>query len=251
MERVSRLSAVVLLTALLSVSARTIQGASREQPLSLDSQNTTIAASWGDILERLRRRRVPGGGRRSGVVNPHCIRIAPQMLSEDSRPGAPEVWSLRPLFLWRGAKQRLEVREELSDQLVWYQDLAAKQRRAMYQGEPLQPGGVYYWQLLPEKGKAVKVYFEIMASGERRDRLAEGLSKIESRLKASGASAEAIARARAGYFARRKLWADVLRELHSVSEPSAALQATLEAVQATDFCRLAEDESAVSGLFDS
>lgn len=250
MERVSQLSAVVLLTALLSLSARALQGAVREQPLQLESSRTTMAASWGDILERLRRRRVPGGGRGNGAVNPDCIRIAPQLLSEDGRPGAPEVWSLHPLFLWQGGKQRLEVREESSDKLVWRQDLAAEQRRAIYQGEPLQPGRVYYWRLFPEGGKAVKVYFKIMADGEKRDRLAEGLSEVESRLEASGVSAEAIAQARAGYFARRDLWSDVLRELHRVSEPSAALKATIEGIQAMDFCQSLADESEVSALFD-
>jgi uncharacterized protein (DUF342 family) len=69
---------------------------------------------------------------------------------------------------------------------------------------------------------------------QKRDRITAELSQLEERLK--GASAETMALEKANYFAERKLWPDALRELYSVSEPSAELRDAIEQIQAYDFC---------------
>ena len=74
---------------------------------------------------------------------------------------------------------------------------------------------------------------------QQRDRISAELTQLQAQLQ--DASEETIALEKANYFVKQELWADALRELYSVSNPSPTLTAAIKEIQSHNFC--AEDES--------
>jgi hypothetical protein len=74
-----------------------------------------------------------------------------------------------------------------------------------------------------------------MVDRQTRDRISSDLMTIEAQLQEEGASAEAIAYAKAEYFATRQMWADVLQQAYSVENPSMALTDFLQ-ITRQQFC---------------
>jgi hypothetical protein len=142
------------------------------------------------------------------------------------------VWSDRPLFLWRGNASRIEVRAESDDTLLWNYTPPAAAERALYDGEPLQPGQSYVWTIFDRQGDPLfAVPFRLMLAA-RRDVIADELIVLEAQLTSERATPEAIARQRANYFAERQLWADVLRESVAAEGTAAENSEYLQAVYA-------------------
>ena len=144
--------------------------------------------------------------------------------------GEQVIWSERPLFVWQGKilestinlySPSTNFNYEQDDRLLWSQTVAANSRYISYQGEPLQPGFVYDWELI-SSGKTYKPTFILMEQSER-EAIAAELEVIENKLKATGATAEEIALAKADYFANKQLWSDTLQQLYSVENPSTNL----------------------------
>ncbi|WP_414551994.1 hypothetical protein [Anabaena sp. CCY 0017] len=144
------------------------------------------------------------------------------MISPDAPSVYRKVWSDRPLFLWQGYASTIAVRHPGSNINLWIHP-AVHTQNITYTGEPLQPGQVYNWVV--NGGQFVP--FQVMDK-EGRDRISSELQNIEKQLKSTGANTEAIAIAKANYFAENNLWSDVLQQIYSVPEPSAELTAFRE-----------------------
>jgi len=146
------------------------------------------------------------------------------MISPDE-PSVPRVvWSDRPLFVWKGNINKIDVIQDSTSKTLWSQtvDETAYQ---IYTGKPLHPGQIYQlWVFVGDSPNhpVTFIQFQIMES-QRRDRITAELQVLENQLKAKHSSPEAIALAKAKYFAKLNLWSDVLQQVYSVQKPSAEL----------------------------
>ncbi len=146
-----------------------------------------------------------------------------------------EVWSDRPLFLWRGPIGRIEVRQQGSNDVLWRQPIEPGVGRMQYAGEPLQPGRTYNWVLFDLENNAISsIAFKVMNARER-EQVNTQLLSLERELKAKGATVEESAALRAQYFAQRQLWSDAWREAFSVDNPVAIID-TITQTTPTPFC---------------
>lgn len=169
--------------------------------------------SWAVILDFLRHKKVTTGSR---TIEGKICAIAPGLIE------TRVVWNDRPLFLWQGIMQKIEVRLPSSKDAFWEQPVSEADRSATYNGSALQQGRTYQWVLTDQYSQPSSFNFKIMATKERNVIAAE-LMALEAQLKTKKATAEAIALQRANYFAQRQLWSDVLQEVFEVKNPSAAL----------------------------
>jgi hypothetical protein len=170
--------------------------------------------SWANISRILFSKKPPVEPRKGGSRPTDLI----CMVSPDA-PAKPRiVWSDRPLFLWKGRVQTIAVRTINSEQELWNQPVTETQN-ITYQGKPLQPGQTYKWVV--NSSKFIK--FQIMET-QQRDRVTAELKALENQLQGQGAGIEAIALAKAKYFADSNLWSDALQQAYSVSFRSDELQ---------------------------
>lgn len=245
MGQFSRVQYTVLATALIttSLSASPIQAAIRQQshPLLTEIKHSYLALSWGDIWDKLRRKKKPAGSR-GGLCQIAPAKLVDSDAKQENTQEIQEVWSDRPLFLWTGGTvEKIELFLP-GKQKPWTGKIRQGETKVNYDGEPLQPGQSYEWQILaPHPIKQEP--FQVMEP-EKRDRITKELTALEKRLKRERASAETIALEKANYFAERELWSDALRELYSVPKPSAELRNAIALLQAHNFC--AEDKLDVS-----
>jgi hypothetical protein len=185
--------------------------------------------SWNAVFQIFRRKKVRGGSRGDYICT-----LAPERLYD--RETVVKVWSRKPLFIWKGnlgGRGRIKVKQRGDKKPLWEiaiapSDLSLPYQSTTYQGEALQPGRSYTWELSSARKSQrptsySPVIFETLASSEWHQIDAE-LEQIEARLLARQSSAEAIALHRVNYFAEKELWADALREAMSISERSPALQ---------------------------
>lgn len=250
MVQFSRVRFMALATVLITtcLSALPIQAALRQQSrqLLIEKKETYLALSWGDIWRRLTRNKRPGGGR--GAI----CEIAPVKLVDPNskEEGKIEIWSDRPLFLWsikKGTAKQIQLFMQGDEKPLWSRDIKAGETKVIYDGEVLQPGQIYEWQLsalVPFLKKSSGVKFQVMES-QKRDRITKELTGLEERLK--GASQETIALEKADYFVQQELWSDALGELYSVPTPSAELRDAIKKIQAHDFCQNDESNTSLSG----
>lgn len=169
--------------------------------------------SWAVILDLLRHKKVTTGSR---TIEEKICAIALGLIK------TRVVWNDRPLFLWQGIAQKIEVRLPSSKDAFWEQSVSEADRDATYNGPALQQGHTYQWVLTDRYSQPTSFNFQIMAA-ERRNVIAAELMALEAQLETKKATPEAIALQRANYFAQRELWSDVLQEVFSVQNPSAAL----------------------------
>ncbi|NEP14949.1 MAG: hypothetical protein F6K14_33195 [Symploca sp. SIO2C1] len=231
---------LITIISILSLSVLPLQAAIRPQvnPSLTEVNHKHIALRWGDVWDRLRRRKGKRGSRGDEDEQLLCM-ITPGKLSDEQNQGTLKVWSDRPFFLWQGEITTIEVRKARSQKLVWQKDIPANTNSTFYEGEPLQPGQRYLWQ---DSGKPQqKGSFRIMEAKER-EAIAKELAALENRLKTEGASAEEIALKRANYFEGKELWSDVLREIYSVSNPLSELQQMQKKIQEHEFCPVEDEE---------
>jgi hypothetical protein len=181
------------------------------------------------LLSLLQRKPFLGGSRSGGSF----CGITPAVLGESNA-----IWSDRPLFLWQGKAQNLELRPYAFN--VAYKNQATlwsiipTDRQASYPNEPLQAGQRYEWQvtyLSPRTNEPIRWQrtFMIMEKAER-DRIAQDLAALESQLQTQNATEEEIALARANYFAAKDLWSDALQQIYAVGYPFSAGNQFLQAV---------------------
>ncbi|MEH1765579.1 MAG: hypothetical protein V7K76_28010 [Nostoc sp.] len=170
--------------------------------------------SWTNISQILFSKKPPVEPRKGGSRDP--INIC--MVSPDAPAKLRIVWSDRPLFIWKGRVQTIAVRPIDSEQDLWNQPVTQTQN-ITYQGQPLQPGQSYEWMVNSSRF----VPFQIMET-QQRDRITAELKTLENQLQAQGADIEAIALAKAKYFADSNLWSDALQQAYLVPNPSDGLK---------------------------
>ncbi|MTJ55495.1 hypothetical protein FJR38_23865 [Anabaena sp. UHCC 0253] len=178
------------------------------------AENTKDSSLLVSIYRNLFKKKEPPIKPRNGgsrPTEPVC------MISPDVPSVYRKVWSDRPLFLWQGYVSTIAVRHQGSNINSWIHP-ASHTQNITYTGEPLQPGQVYQWVV--NGGQFIP--FQVMEKQER-DRISSELQNIEKQLQSTGANTEAIALAKANYFAEKNLWSDVLQQVYSVPEPSAEL----------------------------
>lgn len=221
-----RLLSILLLTAAATACFSVpIPNAVAQQNPNPPAQTRRINRNsiW-DAISKLLQRQEPPLGSRGNI----CA-ITPGLLGEKN-----VIWSDRPLFLWQGAVQRLDLRPYSlysKQDVLWSQTLTAVAQSAMYTREALQPGQTYDWELVADSSDSRKERFTFQVmDAQSRDLIATELTAMEKRLKSAGATGEAIALERANYFAQRGLWSDALQEVFSVKNPSADLTRTAQEI---------------------
>lgn len=143
------------------------------------------------------------------------------------------IWSDRPLFMWRspGINQEVQliVRDLDNNSVVWEQTVNLADQKVFYNAKnPLLPGKEYQWQLSNTTDRRT---FQVMPAGDRNKIQADLLS-LEQKLRATKASDEEIALRKSDYFRNypvkhktdndiHHLWSDALQAMFEVKQPSA------------------------------
>lgn len=136
-----------------------------------------------------------------------------------------EIWHNKPMFLWHSASKnqpaRLIVREQNSEKSQWVQKVNIADKKALYQGKPLQAGKIYQWKLEGVDSSIPWTNFRIMPE-KQRAQINTDLNKLEQ--KTLAANPEEIAQRKAEYFVnygmKSLLWSDALQALYQVKQPS-------------------------------
>lgn len=206
-------------------------------------QRQLVTLKWGDIWERLRRKKGKGGSRDPKAIKQNVCMLTPGQLSDrdgnSNHKGSLEIWSDKPLFLWQGEMKGIEVRDYRTNQQLWEQPLDPTTTNILYQGKPLQPGKAYFWRnTVPLEQLPTKRSFRLM-NDEKRNQITADLTALESKLKAKDASANQIALKRVNYFINKQLWSDALREIYLMPNPPAEVTDILDKInnKAHDFCK--------------
>jgi hypothetical protein len=177
---------------------------------------------WGNISQILFSKKPPVKPRKGGSRGDIC------MISPDTPSETRIIWSDRPLFAWQGKVTKIQL-TDLNNNTVIFSENVENTQQFTYTGEPLQPGQTYKLDIFVGNGPARFVKFQIMES-EQRDSITAELKKLKSRLQAKKSHHEAIAVAKADYFAKLGLWSDVLQQAYSVQKPSPELDRMLKEI---------------------
>jgi hypothetical protein len=190
------------------------------------------ASFWSNISQLLFSNKPPVKPRKGGSrpIDSIC------MVSPDAPSETRIIWSDRPLFAWQGKVKIIKV-TDLNNNTVIFSKNVENTQQFTYTGEPLQPGQTYKLDIfLGEESAAAFVKFQIMESEQRNSITAE-LKTLENKLQAKQsdpeaipAVSEAIALAKANYFAKLGLWSDVLQQAYSVQKPSPELDRMLKEI---------------------
>ena len=156
-----------------------------------------------------------------------------------------QIWSDRPLLIWaepdlgggvQGSVKAVELHQPDSPVPLWSQSTehlgpsadappatAWQLEQVAYTAEPLTPGQSYTWVLFDGQNRPLESgEFQLMAADQRQAIAAE-LATLEADLTTDGANPEAVAFAKASYFAEQNLWSDALQVVFAVENPSPSL----------------------------
>ncbi|MBD2200351.1 MULTISPECIES: DUF928 domain-containing protein [Calothrix] len=243
MNKLKLLQAILLTNVLIANFGLTISSAAtikKQLPQNSISNpnNNFISLGLRDLWTLLRRPKVPAGGREPKL----CV-ISPQTLVDSTVPtninaNTPiEIWSLKPLFLWnikQGDVKLIELFKAGVKERIWHKEISPGQTSIIYDGEPLQPGQVYNWRLhIPFPVKQPS--FQIMGE-EKRNQIASELQQIEAKSKQQGTMTETIALEKVDLFVNKQMWADALREIYAVPNPSPELKEIQQQIPSFDYC---------------
>jgi hypothetical protein len=147
---------------------------------------------------------------RSVVRGDQICAVAPGLLES-----TPTIWSDRPVFIWQGTGQEVRVRDRETQALLWSKSIGSTDQAIVYDGEPLQAGRLYQWQVVGDATdlSAAPYWntFEVM-SVEQRAPITTELGAIETRM--MNESLGTIALAKSNYLAEQGLWSDALKMLY-------------------------------------
>ena len=152
--------------------------------------------------------------------------------------GEQIIYSDRPIFIWQGAipdstinlySPSANYNYERDEQLIWSQEVAANSQNIAYQGEPLQPGFIYDWELVTPD-TTYRSTFVVMKDVTKNE-IDRDIAAMSDRLKSNRKKEEYIAIAVADYLAQKQLWSDVLQQLYAVENPSANLVSKTEDIE--------------------
>ncbi|ACC84969.1 DUF928 domain-containing protein [Nostoc punctiforme] len=211
----------------LSVIALSTAPVLSNQPIPTQPKQPQSFISW--ISQAIFKKEPPiqprKGGSRPTVRDTNDI----CMISPDEPETTRIVWSDRPLFIWEGKVKKIVVLNKNTGK-KWTQPVTETPNIYTYTGdEPLEPGQTYEWRVffedsLSQKELSSGVNFQVMEA-QQRDRITADLQNLEKQLKAENKDNEAIALAKAKYFAENQLWSDVLQQLYSIQTTSTDLDA--------------------------
>ncbi|MBG1271365.1 DUF928 domain-containing protein [Nostoc sp. WHI] len=206
----------------LSVIALSTTPVLSNQPIPTQKKQSQSFISW--ISQAIFKKEPPiqprKGGSRPTVRNPDDI----CMISPDKPKTTRIVWSDRPLFIWQGQVKKIVVLNKNTGK-KWTQAVTETQNISTYTADkPLQPGETYEWEVSYGANLSLNVNFQVM-EGQQRDRITADLQNLEKQLKAENKDTEAIALAKAKYFAENQLWSDVLQQVYSIQTTSIELDA--------------------------
>ena len=245
--------ALMTIVILITLSALPLQAAIKgnfptQETINLDNRQL-LAFSWGELWNKLRRKKGKRGSRGDEDIKQYCM-IAPGPLKDpNSIKASLKVWGTQPVFLWKGEIKGIEVLHTHSKKLMWSQQVEPTTRSIVYQGEDLEPGKDYIWrETLADEEIPSRKSFRIMKA-EERDSISTDLKQLESNLKAKGKKPEEIVLGRIDYFVEKQLWSDVLREIYSVENPSPELKELITQIQSNDFCSEDKDKQKLSLVF--
>lgn len=138
--------------------------------------------------------------------DPVCA-IAPGLLETENK-----IFSDRPLFVWRGSVDSIEVQEYWTPQIRWSQTIAPGVTTQRYSGPPLEAGQKYVWILKRGQIPLVTKEFIVMTQ-EDQGKIAQQKA-LEANLHGFAPSNLSDA----AYFAKHSLWSDALASLSQSSE---------------------------------
>lgn len=167
-------------------------------------RQSSLGAALRTLREQLERRERPLGSR--GAQCPY----SPGLVGANDT-----IWSDRPVFLWRSTGQTLSLYDYDTDELLWQQQVEAGTEAVVYDGTPLQAGGLYRWVLMHPETSDFNATFVVMEEQER-DMLAAELRQEEAQWAAAGLTVQQQAVERAMFFGDRRLWSDALQEIHTI-----------------------------------
>ncbi|NEO58040.1 MAG: DUF928 domain-containing protein [Okeania sp. SIO3B5] len=142
--------------------------------------------------------------------------------------GEGKIWNTRPIFIWQGKLNRIEIHPSNSGEVLWTFDIQDDEEIVDYTGEKLEPGNTYRWRIFDSTNSIAGMQqrtFEIM-DVEKHEAITQDLAKLDLDLNKQGSTKkEDIALARFQFFAERNLWSDALSEVFKIKKPSKELQA--------------------------
>jgi hypothetical protein len=191
-------------------------------------ESRPLIAGWGSVFSRRVRRLTIRGG---------ICPITPGLV------GTIKVWNDRPLLVWKGIVQQINIRDHASGESLWSHSLNVPVERFAYNGKTLEAGKLYQWQVLGAQAsnsdRAQWFTFEIM-SAEERALIATDIQELEQQIQDK--SAEAIALRKAQYFADQELWSDALQVVYAIDDPSAEILEIQRSLR-NRFCPLQSPEA--------
>ncbi|MCU0569481.1 MAG: hypothetical protein MUF49_23265 [Oculatellaceae cyanobacterium Prado106] len=218
---VRSLMVLLLLLGGLPLSMSPAIGVANPSPAAPQLESRSLIAGWGSVFRRRNRRLTIRGG---------VCAIAPGLV------GPIQVWSDRPLFVWQGSAQQLNIRSHDTREPLWTKTLDTPAEHLTYTGNALESGKLYQWQALnenpSESDKSQWFTFQVMPPDERND-ITVDLQGIETEMR--GETEDAIALRKAEYFTEKNLWSDALQVLYTIENPSEAILQTQRSVR-SQFC---------------
>lgn len=211
---------------------------------AISQRKPTQQGLWNRIFQPNRNPKPPikpvkGGSRPSQAI---C------MVSPDAPPEPRIVWNTQPLFIWdNGGGQANKVNPLLTVKKIAVAvadketnsrtnsvnktpnylstQIVTGKTSTLYAGSPLKPGQTYTWFVFLSETNAnpmMQVSFRIM-DAKQRDRITQELRLLEKLQQNQKATPEAIALAKAKYFAEKQFWSDAIQQAYSVANPSQEL----------------------------
>ncbi|MBD2463041.1 hypothetical protein H6G89_18550 [Oscillatoria sp. FACHB-1407] len=235
----SSLIALVFIAPLITVpvlaqstppSDQELENRRRPRDEGIIRQRTSPLDNLEQTFEQNRRPR--GEGIRRGAI---CA-ISP---ATDRLQTEAVIWSDRPLFLWRTDPTvirvtSIQVYNLETNEIAWEKDLAPADQRALFEGNPLQPGQIYVWELAFERQnpttqtwepETLSYTFEVLA-GDRREQITAGLQQLSGDHTQN--TSQDVAISQANYLMQQGLLSDGLQILYRVSTPTPQLSERLQ-----------------------
>jgi hypothetical protein len=150
--------------------------------------------------------------------------ITPGLLGKNDK-----IWSDRPLFLWRGSAKKIVLRNYDTGELLWQQNIAAEQQSLAYDGQVLEPGKIYEWEIWSESKVDSRITFSVMGKQER-ERFDREIQNLAAQKQADKESAVDLAVELARYFSHKGLWSDAIAKLYALDNPPSQLVRTREEI---------------------
>ncbi|HBE17733.1 MAG TPA: hypothetical protein DEG17_13240 [Cyanobacteria bacterium UBA11149] len=227
---------IILITSLPTRLEATENRGHNNSSLPKSTKIKDLAKSWQELLNNLFNNKdkdnPPPGTPGNGIARGNICPITPF-----SKHNTTEIWTNRPLFVWRGILGKIGVKLANSQDLLWSQTVDETDNRFPYTGPALTPGKNYEWVIfISQNGNnpAMKIPFKVIDNQER-SQIRLDLIILGIQLQEKGTTSEEFTLEIAKYFAEKELWNDVLQQIYSIENPSEDLQNIIPEIS-TELC---------------